>query len=179
MQQSSEPGDWLTIEELEKRSGESTRTIRYYMLNGLLSGPVGQGSAARYPAGHAARLKQIRALQDEGRQLASIRTLLEGVSDDDLNAGRWQPPPRTSKSGPGDRFGSDNSGHPDGFGGGKATYGSPDSAVSRSQWERFELEPGVELHVRRPLSTGANRRVQRMIRLAQEYKGLPLFEEEV
>lgn len=163
----------LTIEELEKRSGESTRTIRYYMLNGLLSGPVGQGSAARYPAGHVARLQQIRQLQDEGRQLAAIRNLLQTVSDDELTAGQWQPPPRaqlTPMTGPLRQAGLFES---------DRRLTSAEVAVNRSQWERFELEPGVELHVRRPLSTAANRRVQRLLKVAQAPKDYPLGSEEV
>ena len=36
---------------------------------------------------------------------------------------------------------------------------------SRSQWERVVLEPGVELHIRRPLGIPANRRARRVIEL--------------
>jgi DNA-binding transcriptional MerR regulator len=39
---------------------------------------------------------------------------------------------------------------------------------SRSQWERIFLEPGVELHVQRPLSRLAARRVERLVTHARE-----------
>jgi DNA-binding transcriptional MerR regulator len=39
---------------------------------------------------------------------------------------------------------------------------------SRSQWERIFLEPGVELHVQRPLSRLAARRVERLVTHAHE-----------
>ncbi len=38
----------------------------------------------------------------------------------------------------------------------------------RSQWERIVLEPDVELHVRRPLSRIANKRVERLVAFARE-----------
>ena len=40
----------------------------------------------------------------------------------------------------------------------------------RSQWERIELEPDIELHVRRPLSRIANKRVDRLIAFAQQLR---------
>ena len=44
---------------------------------------------------------------------------------------------------------------------------------TRSQWDRIPIDPDIELHVRRPLSRAQNRRVERLIALAQQ-----LFEEE-
>jgi len=35
-------------------------------------------------------------------------------------------------------------------------------------WERIPLAPDVELHVRRPLSRTANRRVERLVTIARE-----------
>ena len=40
----------------------------------------------------------------------------------------------------------------------------------RSQWERIELEPDIELHIRRPLSRIANKRVDRLIAFAQQLR---------
>jgi hypothetical protein len=42
----------------------------------------------------------------------------------------------------------------------------------RSHWERISLDPDVELHVRRPLTRTANKRVERLITIARQ-----LFEE--
>lgn len=151
--------DGLTLDELEKRSGVSGRTIRYYMLNGLLAGPSGAGQATRYPVGHVGRLRAIRMLQDEGRQLAAIRSELEVTSDDDLAQAGWQPTqvsPRTSAGGQQRLLPGLTTKH--------------DTPSVRSQWEHFELEPGVELHVRRPLGTSANRRVQYLLRLAEKLR---------
>lgn len=46
-------------------------------------------------------------------------------------------------------------------------------ASDRSTWERLSITPDVEVHVRRPLDRSANRRVERLIRIARE-----LFEED-
>ena len=43
----------------------------------------------------------------------------------------------------------------------------------RSQWERIALTDDVELHIRRPLSRDANRRVERLLEQARR-----IFEEE-
>ncbi len=149
----------LTLEELKDQSGVTPRTIRYYMLNGLLAGPTGAGSAARYPPGHVPRLRAIRLLQDDGRQLAAIRAELDAVSDDDLLAGRWRPNLSSARASPGvqGRLFADSSPR-------------PDPTTTRTQWEHFVLEDGVELHVRRPLSTSANRRVQELLRFADKLR---------
>jgi DNA-binding transcriptional MerR regulator len=39
---------------------------------------------------------------------------------------------------------------------------------SRSQWERIAIEPGVELHVQRPLTRRAAKRVERLLDAARE-----------
>jgi hypothetical protein len=38
----------------------------------------------------------------------------------------------------------------------------------RSQWERLELSPNIELHVRRPLSRLEQKRVERLITIARQ-----------
>jgi DNA-binding transcriptional MerR regulator len=42
------------------------------------------------------------------------------------------------------------------------------TAGDRSTWERLALTPDVELHVRRPLDRTANKRVERLVRIARE-----------
>ena len=44
------------------------------------------------------------------------------------------------------------------------SLGAPD----RSQWERVVLAPGIELHLRRPLTRSLNRTVDRLIAIARE-----------
>ena len=164
---------WTSLEDLAQRSGESVRTIRYYMLNGLLAGPTGQGPAARYPQGHVPRLRLIRRLQDEGGQLSAIRERLAAAEDSEVAAmlrlldlaprsGLPEPPKQSSPP----SVYSSLSGRP---------HKLSSEPVRRSQWEHFELEPGVELHVRRPLTTSANRRVQKLLGEAAKLTAIGSF----
>ena len=41
-------------------------------------------------------------------------------------------------------------------------------AAERSQWERIYIEPGVELHVQRPLTRLAAKRVERLVAHARD-----------
>ncbi|MSP92821.1 MAG: MerR family transcriptional regulator [Myxococcales bacterium] len=144
--------DHVTIDDLALTSGESRRTIRYYMLNGLLAGPSGQGPAARYPAGHVDRLRLIRRMQDQGLQLSTIRDALDRLDDGSVRSALSAPVamPSAPAAASGPREGPVGS--------------------ARSQWERFELDIGVELHVRRPLPVSANRRVQRLLEYAEKLR---------
>lgn len=161
--------DWLTLDDLCDRTGESRRTVRFYILNGLLSAPVGQGPAARYPASHTLRLRVVRRLQDEGMQLSRIRTLLADAHEATLVDWLSRPPSVTPPSVTPPSVNSP---------GGSGSYASRSSEpVSsqidlpietsegwrRSQWERLVLEPGVELHLCRPAGTSVNRRVQKLL----------------
>ena len=48
-------------------------------------------------------------------------------------------------------------------------YRSPPQPLSdRSQWDRIALTPGIELHIRRPLSRLQNKQVDRLIAIARE-----------
>jgi DNA-binding transcriptional MerR regulator len=43
-----------------------------------------------------------------------------------------------------------------------------EKATERSQWDRIQLDPDIELHVRRPLSRIQNKRVERLLELARQ-----------
>jgi hypothetical protein len=47
----------------------------------------------------------------------------------------------------------------------------PGSAPARSQWERFTLAEGIELHVQRPLERLQQRRLERLISAARQIFG--------
>ncbi len=69
--------DDLTIEELARRAGTATSTVRLYQTRGLLPPPVRRGRIGYYGPGHLARLGLIAKLQSEGFSLASIKRLTE------------------------------------------------------------------------------------------------------
>lgn len=45
---------------------------------------------------------------------------------------------------------------------------APDVRLERSQWDRIELAPDIELHIRRPLARSTSKRVDRLISIARD-----------
>lgn len=75
-----------TLAELARLADVTPRTVRYYVHQGLLPSPHAAGPATRYGDRHLLRLRLIRRLQREHLPLAEIRTRLERMSDEDLEA---------------------------------------------------------------------------------------------
>ena len=68
----------LTIDELARQVGMTTRNIRAHQTRGLLPPPRLQGRTGRYDREHVERLRQITRLQDEGLNLQAITLVLDG-----------------------------------------------------------------------------------------------------
>jgi len=68
-----------TLGELAAETGLSRRTIRYYIAQGLLEGPLGAGRGAHYGPEHLERLHRIRELQERGMTLRQIALELGGA----------------------------------------------------------------------------------------------------
>lgn len=69
-----------TIEDLEKHSGLSIRTLHYYMQEGLLPSPDKRGKYATYSQKHLYRLDLIVSLKNLHLPLKEIRELLESLT---------------------------------------------------------------------------------------------------
>ena len=67
----------MTIDELARLSGVTSRNIRAYQTRGLLPPPRVEGRVGYYDDAHVARLKYVASLQDRGFSLAAIQALLE------------------------------------------------------------------------------------------------------
>ncbi|MDQ6727659.1 MAG: MerR family transcriptional regulator [Actinomycetota bacterium] len=67
----------MTIDELSRRSGVTSRNIRAYQTRGLVPSPLMAGRVGYYDDGHLARLKYIAGLQERGFSLAAIQALLD------------------------------------------------------------------------------------------------------
>lgn len=65
-----------SLTELADAADVSTRTIRYYISEGLLAPPVGVGHASRYTTVHLTRLQQIAHLKAQYLPLREIRNRL-------------------------------------------------------------------------------------------------------
>lgn len=71
-------GKRLTIDELARATGVSSRNIRYYQTRGLLPPPEVSGRLGYYDRRHVDRLALIQELQSEGLNLQAIGWLLGG-----------------------------------------------------------------------------------------------------
>lgn len=111
------------IDELGDFAGVSRRTVRYYVQEGLLPPPLGVGRGRHYDQRHLDRLLQVKALQEAGRSLDEIRDLLHS------NPTRSPVPGRPDRPRP------------------NAPRHATAPTVRAAAWHRFELGPGVELHV--------------------------------
>jgi len=67
-----------SISELADEAGVSTRTVRYYVSEGLLPPPVGAGSNSRYTDVHRQQLEIIGRLKAQYLPLKEIRRRLIG-----------------------------------------------------------------------------------------------------
>ena len=75
-----------TMADLEKQTGLSARTIRFYIAQGLLPSASGRGVGATYGPSHLLRLKAIGLLKQDNTPLEQIRQRLEGMRDSELAA---------------------------------------------------------------------------------------------
>ena len=69
--------DNLSLAELSERAGVPPRTIRFYIAQGLLPGPIRSGRGAIYGKAHLQRLDRIKTLQAKGMTLAEVAFALE------------------------------------------------------------------------------------------------------
>ena len=177
--------------DLAERAGVPARTIRYYIQEQLLPSPGQVGPGVKYSAGHLARLRLIRRLQRERLPLAEIRKRLGTMDDEAVAAALQKPEPALSSATDYVRtvMGAP---HPKATAAGRSRITlflneavrrseptppaseeeprlSPSShkGRDRSQWERIALSEDFELHIRRPLSRDANRRLERLLEQAR------------
>jgi DNA-binding transcriptional MerR regulator len=175
-----------TITDLASLAGVTPRTIRYYVSVGLIAAPAQAGRGARYGEDHLRRVRLIRRLQDQHLPLAEIRSQLACLSDADVSAALAAPDAqpvgsaldyirsltagaRTRGVGPPPPPPSEDPAAP--APAHAAPLPAPTAPATRpvaAIWERIPLAPDVELHVRRPLSRTAQRRVERLITIARE-----------
>jgi DNA-binding transcriptional MerR regulator len=154
--------------QLEQQRGTVTsvpdeRTIRYYLAEGLIQTPEEkQGTASVFSYLHLLQLLTVKKLQAEHLPIRKIRELVAGKSEHELEtllgvrgpsgkkteAKRYlesllasAPPPSRIETG--------------------AAASPPQDLAAPHSWQRVEIEPGLELHVRSdyspPATTGKTR----------------------
>jgi DNA-binding transcriptional MerR regulator len=73
------------LEDLAAETGIESRTIRFYITQGLLSGPDSRGRGASYSEYHRDRLRAIKLLRDVAKlDLREIRKVLAQLGDDEI-----------------------------------------------------------------------------------------------
>ena len=152
----------LTIEELAERVDMSVRTIRYYIAEGLLPGPEGRGKATAYGEEHVQRLRLIRLLSNQHMPLAEMSQLLNRLSLIEVQALLAEEEQHAKE---GEQAGRQPA--PQEYIAGllknarvirevvppaaptyaKKSYSQP-AASAGETWTRWELLPGLELHVK-------------------------------
>ena len=73
----------MTIQELASAAGVTTRTIRYYVEQGVLPPPE-RGRPAEYTGEHLRRLDLIRRLKEQYLPLEEIRDMLQRLSPEEV-----------------------------------------------------------------------------------------------
>jgi len=74
----------FNLDELSQLTGQSVRSIRYYIQIGLLEKPTGVGRGAHYTSTHLNQLLEIRKWQQAGLSLERIQELLQAPDSADL-----------------------------------------------------------------------------------------------
>ena len=165
--------DGYRLQELADASGIPVRTLRYYLAQGLLPAPARQGPRTRYPEGTLRRLALVKRLRAANLPLAEIRDRLASMPDSEVEAALG---PRGMATQLELRAGLDVPPvymvRPPGATEVRGLLSLVDvsrpPAAERTQWERIWIEPGVELHVQRPLTRLAAKRVERLAAYARE-----------
>jgi DNA-binding transcriptional MerR regulator len=134
---STTPRDEWKLTELAAEAGVSPRTVRYYVQRGLLPAPPFKGPDTVYGEEHRVRLKAIRALQARFLPLEAIQVELARLSLEELKALAHAGPPPL----PGPPAVPPPGGEPVKR---PPPVPSPDGVT---RWVRWELAPGLELHL--------------------------------
>ncbi|ATB35571.1 MerR family transcriptional regulator [Cystobacter fuscus] len=129
------------LSELAEAVGVTPRTVRYYVQRGLLPAPPFKGPDTVYGEEHLLRLKAIRVLQARFLPLDAIQVELARLTPEALQAlAEAEPsaPPPAGTSEPSPAVPA------------PAPVSPPESAspsAAPTSWRRWELAPGLELHL--------------------------------
>jgi DNA-binding transcriptional MerR regulator len=177
----------LTLDELAQRVNVPTRTIRFYIAQGLLPGPGTRGKSASYGAEHLVRLRLIRLLTARHLPLAEVQALLADLAledarallaaeeerTDQLRAAEKRQSPRDYVSALLDEARQGRQEPPprklDSYAPKNLPAPAPGTVVApkgAASWARIVLAPGVELHVRADVGRPEHELIRRLLRAA-------------
>lgn len=120
----------MKLAELAKQSGVSARTVRYYVQRGLLPAPEFHGPDTTYNETHLDRLKAIRKLQERFLPLDAIEAELARASAEEIRKlGEDVRKPHEATRPP------------------SRERVEPRAPIEAVPWVRWEIVPGLEIHV--------------------------------
>ncbi len=67
----------MRIQELTERTGETARTIRFLIAEGVMPPPTGGRAQAEYGEAHLAALRRYQRLRAAGYKISAIRLLID------------------------------------------------------------------------------------------------------
>ncbi len=180
----------FSIEELAEQVGLSVRTIRYYIAEGLLPGPGARGKAAMYGEEHLLRLRLIRRLSEQHMPLAEMQIFLSRLSlagmrsllleEEALRARKGEQSDqdtaakeyiagllKNARLVPGEATRRNEPAAPPA----QVPVPSPPSVPSPAgkAWQRWELAPGVELHIRSDAEYRERGLIERLFKAASQH----------
>jgi DNA-binding transcriptional MerR regulator len=135
-----------SMQELEKRAGVPSRTVREWIRKRLLAKPLGAGRGARYTDEHVARALLIQRLRARRQSLRQIAAQLNRLTPADTAALLALPEPQPAAL----------------SASGVSTTTASESAAQltgASQWHVWQLDRGVVLMVN--AATAGNQALQR------------------
>jgi DNA-binding transcriptional MerR regulator len=151
----STKSEWK-LPELARAVGMSPRTVRYYIQRGLVPRPQFRGPDTVYEQEHAVLLRAIKRLQERFLPLDSIQVELASRSPEELRRladgteGVPVRPPRSDSRA-------------------ATAAAAPQPAAPRSAgWKRWELLPGLELHLAENAGAAAGELADKLHVLAQD-----------
>ncbi len=159
--------DPLTLQEICELVNVSSRTVRYYIQQGLLPPADRAGPGATYGQGHLDRLNLILRLKSQHLPLSEISRRLNGLSDADILSLLKGAVPSEANTAA-DYVAAVLSGTGTPVSGLSHHKVTPTPKAARSTWERHSITPELELHIKRPLSREDNRRAQALLRHAHD-----------
>ena len=168
----------FSIGELSEAASVTTRTIRYYVAEGLLASPENRGRGATYNEEHLARLQLIRRLKEEYLPLQEIATLMRGL-DRQAVSGLLEQKQRTSvaprssaKAYLKDLLEVSASASDSGRLRARVAAVQPkvESEIPQGvEWRRLVVDEGVELHVREDRLEGSSKeKVRQLLQFAKQ-----------
>ena len=153
------------LAELASEVGVSPRTVRYYVQRGLLPAPPFRGPDTVYGEEHLLRLKAIRVLQGRFLPLDAIQVELSRLSPDALRAlaesgGTPVPAVAPAPLKAPEPAEKEEAARPPGS--------RADSQAKVAGYQRWELAPGLELHLAETADAKVRALVERVRALIEQ-----------